>query len=152
MYILEKTTLIDCSQKELFDFHLDTNNIKLITPKHTNVELIDYEDKTYQGKIIKLKTVRAFVPISWIVKIEKLQYPSLFVDVALKSPFAFWEHSHIFTQKGNKCELKDVVKFELPFGIFGKMLAFLVKKDIKNMFDYKHFQTKKYFDKLKGKA
>ena len=44
METFEKTTLIDCSAKELFDFHLDTNNIKLITPKHTKVELLDYED------------------------------------------------------------------------------------------------------------
>lgn len=28
METFEKTTLIDCSAKELFDFHLDTNNIK----------------------------------------------------------------------------------------------------------------------------
>ena len=41
MQTFEKTTLIDCSAKELFDFHLDTNNIKLITPKHTKVELKD---------------------------------------------------------------------------------------------------------------
>ncbi|QKJ26884.1 hypothetical protein ACBT_0972 [Aliarcobacter cibarius] len=145
MHILEQTSLIDCTVEELFNFHLDTNNIKLITPKHTKVELLNYEDKTYEGKLVKLKTTRAFIPIYWIVKIDKLQYPNLLVDVALKSPFAYWEHSHIFTQKETKCELKDVIKFELPFGIFGKILAPLVKKDIKNMFEYRHFQTKKYF-------
>ncbi|WP_262363676.1 hypothetical protein [Aliarcobacter cryaerophilus] len=42
MEIFEKITLIDCTAKDLFDFHLDTNNIKLITPKHTKVELLDY--------------------------------------------------------------------------------------------------------------
>ena len=99
MHILEQTSLIDCTVEELFNFHLDTNNIKLITPKHTKVELLNYEDKTYEGKLVKLKTTRAFIPIYWIVKIDKLQYPNLLVDVALKSPFAYWEHSHIFTQK-----------------------------------------------------
>lgn len=36
MEILTKTTLIDCTLEELFEFHLDTNNIKLITPSHIN--------------------------------------------------------------------------------------------------------------------
>lgn len=152
MQIIEQTTLINCTPNDLFDFHLDTNNIKLITPKHTKIELIDYEDNTYEGKIIKLKTSRAFIPISWIVKIEKLQYPNLIVDVAIKSPFAFWEHSHIFTPKGNMCELKDLIKFKLPFGILGKIITPLIKKDIKNMFEYRHLQTKNYFDSIASKG
>lgn len=152
MQVIEQTTLINCTVEELFDFHLDTNNIKLITPKHTKVELIDDEGKTYEGKIIKLKTTRSFIPIYWIVKIEKLQYPNLIVDVATKSPFAFWEHSHIFIQKGNMSELKDLIKFKLPFGILGKIIEPLIKKDIKNMFEYRHLQTKNYFNELKSKA
>jgi len=139
---ITQTTLINCTLEELFNFHLDTNNIKKITPKHTKVELIDYEEKTYEGKIIKLKTTRAFVPINWIVKIEKFQYPNLMVDVAIKSPFAFWEHKHIFTQKGSMCELQDSIKFALPFGIFGKLITPFIKKDIKKMFEYRHLKTK----------
>jgi ligand-binding SRPBCC domain-containing protein len=147
METITKSTFINCTLEELFNFHLDTNNIKLITPKHTKVELIDYEEKTYEGKLIKLKTTRAFVPINWIVKIEKYQYPNLMVDVAIKSPFSFWEHQHIFTQKGNMCELKDLIKYKPPFGIFGKIIAPLLKKDIENMFEYRHKQTKLFLEK-----
>ena len=130
------------SEKELFDFHLDTNNIKLITPKHTKVELLDYEDSTYEGKIEKLKTTRAFICMNWIIKIEKLKYPNLMVDVALKSPFSSWKHSHIFTQKGNLCELKDSIKFKLPFGIFGKLILPFIKKDIKKCLSIDIFKQK----------
>ena len=139
-------SFINCTLEELFDFHLDTNNIKLITPSDTKVELIDYEETTFEGKIIKLKTIRAWVPIDWIVKIEKYEYPNLMVDVALKSPFAFWEHQHIFTKKGSMCELKDVIKYKLPFGIVGKLIAPFIKKDIANMFIYRHQQTKKILE------
>ena len=142
METFEKTTLIDCSAKELFDFHLDTNNIKLITPKHTKVELLDYEDSTYEGKIVKLKTTRAFICMNWIIQIEKLKYPNLMVDIALKSPFSYWEHSHIFTQKGNLCELKDSIKFKLPFGIFGKLILPFIKKDIKKCLSIDIFKQK----------
>jgi ligand-binding SRPBCC domain-containing protein len=141
-----QTSFINCTLEELFDFHLDTNNIKLITPSDTKVELIDYEEGTFEGKIIKLKTTRAWVPIDWIVKIEKYEYPNLMVDVALKSPFAFWEHQHIFTKKGSMCELKDVIKYKLPFGIVGKLIAPFIKKDIANMFIYRHKQTKQILE------
>ena len=146
METFTQTSLINCTLEELFDFHLDTNNIKLITPSHTKVELIDYEETTFEGKIIKLKTTRAWVTIDWIVKIEKYEYPNLMVDVALKSPFAFWEHQHIFTKKGSMCELKDVIKYKLPFGIVGKLIAPFIKKDIANMFAYRHTQTKKILE------
>jgi len=146
METFTQTSLINCTLEKLFDFHLDTNNIKLITPSHTKVELIDYEEATFEGKIIKLKTTRAWVPIDWIVKIEKYEYPNLMVDVALKSPFAFWEHQHIFTKKGSMCELKDVIKYKLPFGILGKLIAPFIKKDIANMFDYRHKQTKQILE------
>ncbi len=146
METFTQTSLINCTLEDLFDFHLDTNNIKLITPSHTKVELIDYEETTFEGKIIKLKTTRAWVPIDWIVKIEKYEYPNLMVDVALKSPFAFWEHQHIFTKKGSMCELKDVIKYKLPFGIVGKLIAPFIKKDIANMFIYRHKQTKQILE------
>ncbi len=146
METFTQTSLINCTLEELFDFHLDTNNIKLITPSDTKVELIDYEETTFEGKIIKLKTTRAWVPIDWIVKIEKYEYPNLMVDVALKSPFAFWEHQHIFTKKGSMCELKDVIKYKLPFGIVGKLIAPFIKKDIANMFIYRHKQTKQILE------
>ncbi|MDX9742298.1 MAG: SRPBCC family protein [Arcobacteraceae bacterium] len=146
METFTQTSLINCTLEKLFDFHLDTNNIKLITPSHTKVELIEYEEATFEGKIIKLKTTRAWVPIDWIVKIEKYEYPNLMVDVALKSPFVFWEHQHIFTKKGSMCELKDVIKYKLPFGILGKLIAPFIKKDIANMFDYRHKQTKQILE------
>ena len=144
---ITQATLINCTLEELFNFHLDTNNIKLITPSHTKVELIDYEEKTYEGKIIKLKTTRAFIPITWIVKIEKYEYPNLMVDVAIKSPFTFWEHKHIFKQKGNMCELKDDINYIPPFGILGKLINPFLKKDIQNMFAYRHRQTKLLLEK-----
>lgn len=147
MELFEQTTLIDCTLEELFNFHLDTNNIKLITPSHTKVELLEYEKGTYEGKIIKLKTTRAMIPIDWTVKIEKYQFPNLIVDVALKSPFIFWEHKHIFTKKGAMSELKDIIKYELPFGFLGKIIAPLLKKDIENMFRYRHTKTKELLER-----
>ena len=148
MKTIIKSTFIKCTQEELFDFHMDSNNITKITPPNTKVELLNDDGQTYEKKIVKIKTTKFFIPTYWEVKIEKLQKPNILVDIAVKSPFKYWKHQHIFTKKGSICELKDIVEYELPFGIFGKIVAPFIELDIKNMFDYRHKQTKKIIEKF----
>lgn len=147
MNTIIKVSLINCTLEELFEFHLDSKNITKITPKNTKVTLLSEDTKTYEGKIVKLKTVKFFIPTYWEVKIEKLQKPDILVDIAMKSPFKYWKHQHLFTQKNDKCELKDIIEYKLPFGIFGKLLGVFIENDIKNMFDYRHIKTKEILEK-----
>ncbi len=146
MKTIEKTTLINCSQEMLFQFHMDSNNITKITPPNIVVTLLNNDTETFEGKIVKIKTTKFFIPTYWEVKIEKLDKPNILVDVAIKSPFKFWKHQHIFTQKGSMCELKDIIEYEMPFGIFGKIVEPLITLDIKNMFQYRHEETKRLLE------
>ena len=147
MQTIIKTTLIKCTQVELFDFHLDSNNITKITPKDTKVKLLSADTQTYEGKVVSIKTTKFFIPTYWDVKIEKLEHPNILIDVAIKSPFKYWKHQHIFTKKGNMCELKDVIEYEMPFGILGKLANPFIKKDITSMFEYRHKKTKEILEK-----
>lgn len=147
MKTITKTTLINCTQEELFDFHFDSNNITKITPKDTQVELLNDDTKTFEGKIVKIKTTKFFISTYWEVKIEKLYKPNILIDFALKSPFKYWKHQHIFTQKGDMCELKDIVEYQLPFGFLGKIIEPLITNDIKSMFEYRHQKTKEILEK-----
>lgn len=142
---IEKATIINCTVEELFEFHTDSANIKKITPKNTKVELLNANTQTHEGKIVKIKTVKFFIPTYWEVKIQKLQYPNLLVDLALKSPFNYWKHQHIFTKiDESKSELRDVIEYELPF--FAKFLDGFIKKDIENMFNFRHKVTKEILE------
>jgi len=148
MEIIIKKTLIKCTQEELFNFHLDSNNITKITPKNTKVELLSDDTQTYEGKIVKIKTVKFFIPTYWEVKIEKLEKPNILIDIALKSPFKYWKHQHVFTNQGDFCELKDIIEYKLPFGVFGKLVNPFLRNDITSMFEYRHEQTKKILEKI----
>ena len=128
MKTFEKSSLVHCDIENLFSFHLDMKNLKVITPLDTHIELLNKDFIPHEGGILKIETIKHFIPITWEVKIEKLESPNLLIDLALKSPFKFWEHSHIFTQKGTLCELKDVVKYELPFGKIGEIFNFFIQK------------------------
>lgn len=54
--IISQVSYIECSQEKLFDFHIDSENIKKITPPNTKVELLNEDTSTYEGKIMHLKT------------------------------------------------------------------------------------------------
>lgn len=146
-----KSSYINCDIKSLFDFHLDTNNLSNITPPDTKVELLTKDFKPIIGQILKIKSTKYFIPMIWEVRIEKIDEPNLLVDMALKSPFAFWEHKHIFIKHGNICELKDVITFKMPFVFFGKLLTGFVKKDLQKMFDFRHKITKEILEKKEEK-
>jgi hypothetical protein len=143
----EKKSRIKCDIDKLFDFHLDLNNLKTITPKDTKVTLLNEMFVPKEGDVLRLHTVKNFIPIVWEVKIDELVYPTLLVDVALKSPFSFWKHSHIFTDVGDGyCELKDVVEYKPPFGVLGNLFNFVIAYELKKMFNYRHEITKKLIE------
>lgn len=149
METYEKSTLIKCSAQELFDFHMDTNNILKITPPNISVELLTPEITPKEGAVLKIKSTKNYIPINWEVKIEKLEKPHTLIDVALKSPFKYWEHQHIFIEHRDFTELKDVVKFEVPFGVIGKIAQFFIYNDLINMFEFRHQKTKEILENNK---
>lgn len=143
MNIYEKTSLIKCDIQDLFDFHLDVANLKAISPKNIKVRLLNENFVPKEGAVLKLKTVKNFIPIIWEVEIDTLDAPNLLVDVAQKSPFKSWKHSHIFTQiDENTCELKDIVEYSLPFGILGSLFDFVIQYELESMFVFRHQVTK----------
>lgn len=140
------TSFIACTQEALFDFHTDSANIQKITPPNTKVELLNEDTRTYEGKVMRLKTTRWLFATYWDVVIQKLERPKILVDVALRSPLAYWRHEHIFTQKDEGCELCDSIEYELPFGIFGALVAPLFASDLAKMFTYRHAKTKEILE------
>lgn len=137
----EMSSMIDCDLQALYDFHLNVGNLQAITPPDTRVTLLDQDFVPLQGAILRLRTVKYFMPSVWEVKIEKMTPPTLLLDVALRSPFKRWEHAHIFTQKGKRCELRDVVHYELPFGSIGALFDIFVRRELRKMFRYRHTVT-----------
>ena len=121
---------------------MNINNIKKITPPNIKVELLDYDTKKYECKIINIRTTKYFISTHWKIRIDTMQRPNILVDMAVQSPFKSWRHQHIFTQKGSVCELKDVIEYDIGYGILGKIIAPFIKSEITSMFDYRHKETK----------
>ena len=146
MYIFQKLTRIECSLEGLYKFHEDVSNLPLITPKGIEVTLLDDISSVKEGDVLHMKVKQFFVSIPWTIKITKAHYPDILIDSAVKSPFKSWEHQHIFSQKEDSCELKDIVFYELPLGFLGRLFSRIVASQLEEMFTFRHEQTKKILE------
>lgn len=131
----------------MFDFHLDPKNISKITPSDTTIEIVSLKLPIHTGSIIVLNSSKYFIKSRWEVEIDKLEFPNLICDKAIKSPFEYFYHKHIFKELAqNRTELIDSIEFTPPLGIFGAILIPIIKNEFKNMFEFRQETTKKILE------
>ncbi len=141
-HTLEFETIIECTPERLFAFHADTNNLPLITPPDTTVEILKLDKELNEGNVAVLKIKKGLLSFVWELVFEKVEYPRLILDVATKSPFKTFRHEHHFLKiDETHTLLKDRVTFSLSFWIFNRPMAWFIKRDMQKMFAYRHKKT-----------
>jgi len=66
-------------------------------------------------------------------KIISMEKPNQFTDIMLKGTFKSFKHQHIFKQRGKNTIMTDILEFESPFGIIGKLFnKFFLKNYLTN--------------------
>jgi ligand-binding SRPBCC domain-containing protein len=56
----------------------------------------------------------------------------------MKGPYAYWRHEHEFIPVGNGSLMRDVVRYKLPLGWLGSVVAgWKVEADVDRIFDYR---------------
>jgi len=131
-------------------FFSAAKNLARITPPDLDFKILtQLEDKDiFPGMLIDY-TVRPLfgIPLHWQTEISKIEKPQMFIDKQLKGPYKIWEHTHHFVQKQKGILMKDEVKYQLPFGIIGKMThSLIVRKKIERIFNYRKEVLNKIFN------
>ncbi len=138
-------TPMPCSVKTLFDFHANTKNLPLITPKDTSVEILKLDTPLKEGNEAMLRIKKGWFSFVWKLTFEKVEYPYLIIDTATQSPFKSFRHEHHFiTIDGTHSLLRDKIIFSLPFWPLSMPAVYFVKRDMKKMFAFRHAQTKAF--------
>lgn len=141
-------TKINVNVSKLYNFHLDTNNLPLITPSDIDVNIVKLPKQMKQNEIVILDIKKFGLTNRWEVEIKELVENKLIKDYALKSPFKYFEHDHKFEYIDEQSSyLIDDIKIQLPLEPFSNIISNLIKKDISKMFTYRHSQTKKILEK-----
>ena len=140
MYQLKRTQFIKTDLKTAWDFFSSPGNLKKITPQYMGFDVrTALPEKMYEGLMIEY-TVKPLlgIPMNWITEIKTVKDLQFFVDEQRKGPYKIWHHEHHFKVKDGGVEMTDIVSYELPLGILGRIMhPFVVQKKLEEIFDFR---------------
>ncbi|MCU0415869.1 MAG: SRPBCC family protein [Cytophagaceae bacterium] len=151
MYKLETVQRLPISLDTAWRFFSSPDNLKKITPEYMSFDILSGGDTDmYPGMMIKYKVTPLFnLPMTWVTEITHVQAPYYFVDEQRVGPYSIWHHQHKFKEIPGGIEMTDIVHYNPPFGIIGKLVhPFLVRPKLKEIFDYRFAILEKTFGKL----
>ncbi|MCU4154477.1 SRPBCC family protein [Carboxylicivirga sp. A043] len=140
---------IDASLEEVWDFIATPSNLNRITPQSMGFEILtsDLPSQMYEGMIIHYR-VRPlpFYTTEWVTEITHIKHGDYFVDEQRVGPYKMWHHQHRLQPSGSGVEMFDIVSYQLPMGLLGRLGNYLVVTNrLKQIFDYRKKAIDEYF-------
>jgi ligand-binding SRPBCC domain-containing protein len=138
-HVLTRSIIVARPRNEVFKFFADAGNLEHITPAELRFHI------TTPGKIEMAAgtlidydlTLRGF-RVRWRTEISVWDPPFEFVDRQLKGPYSEWVHRHKFTElEPGSTLIEDEVKYRIPFWPLGELGHFLVRRELKYIFDHR---------------
>jgi ligand-binding SRPBCC domain-containing protein len=154
MVKIHLTTVINAPIERVFDLSRSINLHK-ISVAHTEEKVIggvmtglikENETVTWQAK--HLFKLRQFTS-----KITAMKIPEYFIDEMIKGDFKTFHHQHHFKIIDNGTIMIDIVEFESPYGIFGKLFNSLyLEKYLEKILLQRNAVIKEYAESNKWKV
>ena len=146
-HTISRTQVIKRPLKEVFAFFERPENLSLITPPSLGFTILSPQPITMrEGALIDYTIKIHGIPMHWTTMITEYDPPHRFVDVQIKGPYRFWNHTHTFRETEEGTEITDEVKYIIPFGALGRLINGLrIEKDLRDIFDYRKKVIEEYF-------
>jgi ligand-binding SRPBCC domain-containing protein len=147
MTTLEFTSEVPATQRELFDFHMDFTNVRIVTPPVILTRFAKVPETMRPGSCIVVEINQLGFWLPWEITVQQIVPDQLLVDVQQgRGPFKNWTHEHRFMPHGDTSVLTDKIMYTLPFGPFGALIDLAVMRFVqKKIFAYRHKKTIEYF-------
>ncbi len=138
--------------EEVFRFFADARNLEEITPPWLGFRILAMNSSSIsEGTEIRYRLRLHGVPIHWKTEIRQWAAPHRFIDVQRSGPYKLWHHTHLFEAHEGRTRMIDVVRYRLPFGVFGRIVhALKVRGDMRRIFDYRYQRIRELFEEQKG--
>ena len=148
VYTLKREQLINRPRRKVFAFFERPENLERITPASLGFEILTPKPILMQTGMVLDYTIRLFgIPVRWTTVITGYNPPKGFSDVALRSPYGFWHHTHTFAEVDGGTLMTDEVRYALPLGPVGRLANSLwVKRQLERIFDFRAEAIRKLID------
>lgn len=151
-YQLHKTQKIPATIDQVWDFISSPANLKKITPEYMGFNITSklMSEKMYPGMIISYKVSPVLgIKMTWVTEITQVKEKEYFVDEQRVGPYSMWHHEHKIEPIEGGVLMTDIVSYKPPFGFLGSIAnSILIKKQLKEIFDYRVKAVEKMFGKL----
>lgn len=146
MNLFEASTLLEASPERVFAFHENPNNLRMITPSSLKILKLEAGTSAVVGEKFLIEIAQFGFPIRWRGVWETVSPPRVLVDVAERSPFSSWRHSHIFEAERGGCRMTDRVEYSVGWGFLGWIAERVVLPlFFAGMFRSRHAATRRFF-------
>jgi len=150
-----KEQLLFTSIDEIWDFISSPKNLKEITPDYMGFDIIseNLPEKMYPGMIISyLVSPLLGIKTNWVTEITHVKEGEFFVDEQRVGPYNLWHHQHHIEEKDGQVLMTDIITYEPPFGLIGKIAnGLVITKKLEEIFAYrKMILEKKFNHRIKG--
>ena len=143
--VFERTVDLPVSAADAFAWHERDGALERLTPPWERVELLRRTGTGIQtGAQVTLRSRLGPFALDWVAEHRDYLPGRLFRDVALRGPFASWDHRHEFSDTADgRSELRDRVEYRLPGGRAGSWVAGgAVRGKIERLFTYRQSVTR----------
>jgi uncharacterized protein (TIGR01777 family) len=124
---------------QAFPFFSDPANLEKITPAFLRFRVLGTTTAQIgNGTLINYALRLHGLPLRWQSRIESWEPNRTFVDMQTRGPYALWHHTHEFDPDDGGTVIRDRVRYRLPFGALGDLIAgWMVRRDLEAVFDFR---------------
>ncbi|KQS91956.1 SRPBCC family protein [Chryseobacterium sp. Leaf394] len=129
------TTIIQADIQTVFDLARDIDLHQKSTFQTGEVAIAGRTSGLIElGETVTWRAKHLGVVQTHTSKITAMEKPYHFTDIMIKGTFKCFKHQHIFRQDGKNTVMTDILEFESPFGIFGKLFNYFFLKNYMTKF------------------
>lgn len=137
--ILIASQEVSATREEVFAFFSNPANLQRLTPPWVGFQILTPQPLPQgEGAIFEYRIKVHGLPLRWRTLIETWEPGKKFVDRQIQGPYALWHHTHTFEDLPmGGTRLRDRVRYRVGFGLFGRLLAGFIRRDVERIFAYR---------------
>ncbi len=138
VHLLEREQHLPYPVEQVFPFFAEARNLERITPPLLGFEVVGKGPVEMRvGTIIQYRLKLHGLGVDWLTRIEEWEPGVRFVDQQLLGPYRLWHHTHAFETRDGGTLMRDIVRYAMPLWPFGELAMPLVRRDLKQIFDFR---------------
>ena len=135
----EYSSVIHAPKQKTFDFLTVVENFSLLFPEDYKFELLSPVEKMDKGSEYEFRLARFGVSVVWGIVVEEVVAGESYRDRQAHGPFDLWIHTLKVEDHGEGCLLTELIEYDLPYGIFGKLTEDLfMRGELTRIFEHRH--------------